>query len=510
MAVWLLLAIHGCGSDEHEGTGGSAGTGGQTTASSGGTTASSTGGDGSTNTSSAGGTGGSSSGSGGSAGEAETTATSTTGEGGAGAGGEGGSAGAAGAPSERECAIGEACAGYTLIGSPENDAGADFDAFLIDMEGNLVHRWTITGFPPKMLPGGSLVGCSGVYPSSYDCVEMQQQTWDGELEWSFSDWEDFPDLSDRAARHHHDFEREGNPLGFYAPGQDFVAHGNTLVLAHERKTVPEIRDGQIDDDVIYEVDWSGERTEFEWHGSDHFDEFGFDDDAKNDIATRSAGVLELFHGNTLSLVGPNHWYDEGHEEFAPDNIIYSSRQANFVVIIERETGDVVWRIGPDFAGRPEQALGQFAGQHHVHMIPRGLPGAGNILVFDNGGGAGYGGPNNTNRYSRTYSRAVEFDPISFEIVWQYGNATGTEPLRSNILGGVQRLPNGNTLITEGVPGRLLEVTPDKEIVWQYQNDDPPAGSAAWIYRATRVPPEWLPEGVNETSGNYVSWASQFE
>ena len=454
--------------------------------------------------------GGASTSSGGASATAGGGASNTTGiaTGTGGSAGEGGMLGAGGAAPELACRKGDPCAGYTLIGSPENDAGAEFKALLIDMEGNEVHRWSITGFPPKMLPGGSLIGCTGVFPTSYDCVEMQQVSWDGELEWSFSDWTAMGTAT--AARHHHDFERDGNPVGFYAPGQDFVPQGNTLVLAHQRKIVPQIRAGQIDDDVIYEVDFNGELTGFEWHAADHFDEFGFDEEAKQDIATRSASVLEWLHGNTVSLVGPNRWYDQGYDEFHPENIIYSARNACFVAIISRETGNVVWRIGPDFAGNPEENLGQIAGQHHPHLVPVGLPGAGNMLIFDNGLGSGYGGPNNSNRYSRNHSRVIEFDPVSLELVWQYGSDSGAERLRSTILSNMQRLPNGNTLITEGVPGRLLEVTPEKQIVWEYQYEGPLGGSTQWVYRSYRIPPEWLPAGVNEAQAGYATWASQFE
>jgi len=442
-------------------------------------------------------------------------AGATGGAGAAASGGSGGSAvdsggssnfaGAAGAPDELPLE-GEPCVGYTLIGSPENDAGADFAAFLVDMDGNEVHRWNITGFPPKMLPGGSLVGCTGVFPSSYDCVQMLQVSWEGEIEWSF---DDFAALRDggTAARHHHDFQRDGNPVGYYAPGHDFVSEPNTLVLAHDITSAPEIRDGELDDDVIYEVDWSGERTGFEWRGVDHVAEFGFDQAALDNIKSISATRLEWLHGNAISRLGPNHWYDAGRKEFHPDNILYSSRRANLIVVIDHATGEVVWRVGPDFAGRPEEPLGQFMGQHMPHMIPRGLPGAGNILVFDNGTGAGYG--RTTPR--REWSRVVEFDPTTFEIVWQYGSASGTDRFVSPIVSGAQRLPNGNTLITIGVSGLLIEVTPSAEIVWEYQYDASSSGSnASWVYRAYRIPPEWLPLGENAAHANYPSWQSLFE
>jgi hypothetical protein len=454
-------------------------------------------------------------------GEPSTGGSGTGGSGGTGAGVADGTseAGAAGTASTAKTTrtlplAGEPCAGYTLIGIPENDAGADFTAMLIDMDGTTVHHWTITGFPPKMLPGGSLIGCAGVAPGSYDCAQMQQVTWDGGLEWSFSNWVTLSDGS-TVARQHHDFEREGDPVGYYAPGQVPLAAGRTLVLAHATTVAPEIRSDPLDDTVIYQVDAQGTRSGFEWHGVDHFAEFGFDDLAKRDLATRSAGqTLEWLHGNTISRVGSNHWFDEGRSEFDPENIVYSARNANFVIIIAHQTGDVVWRIGPDFAGRPEERLGQFAGQHSPHLIPRGLPGAGNMLVFDNGGAAGYGGTATTgepNRYSRAYSRVLEFDPVSFEKVWEYGAAAGEEHFFSHYISNAQRLPNGNTLIAIGNETRIIEVTPNKSVVWEYKYNPTSSGrNASWLYRAYREPPEWLPPGQNEALGGYASWASLFE
>ena len=83
-----------------------------------------------------------------------------------------------------------------------------------------------------------------------------------------------------------------------------------------------------------------------------------------------------------------------------------------MAIIDRETGKIVWRIGPDYSKDTEvgQKLGQIIGMHNAHMIPQGLPGEGNILVFDNGGYAGYGLLGIPARYLRFYSRVIEFNP----------------------------------------------------------------------------------------------------
>jgi hypothetical protein len=199
------------------------------------------------------------------------------------------------------------------------------------------------------------------------------------------------------------------------------------------------------------------------------------------------------HINSATYLGPNHWYDEGDKRFAPDNVIISSRQASFLAIIARD-GHVVWRIGPDFRDTPElQRIGQIIGQHHAHIIPKGLPGAGNLMVFDNGGSSGYGFDtpierNGQGGLARATSRVLEIDPVKMETVWSY---TGSGFFSTNI-SSAQRLPNGNTLITEGAGSRVFEVTADKKIVWEYMsaNDD---GSLSTVYRAYRVPYDWIPQ-----------------
>src|SRR6185436_297645 len=90
--------------------------------------------------------------------------------------------------------------------------------------------------------------------------------------------------------------------------------------------------------------------------------------------------------------GPNPWFDAGDRRFAPDNVIVSSRQASLIAIIARD-GSIVWQIGPDYSrSKEERTIGQIIGQHNAHFIPPGLPGAGHLLVFDNGGSSGYGAP----------------------------------------------------------------------------------------------------------------------
>jgi hypothetical protein len=146
------------------------------------------------------------------------------------------------------------------------------------------------------------------------------------------------------------------------------------------------------------------------------------------------------------------------------------------------------------------------------MIPRGLPGEGNILIFDNGGSAGFGTPNpgsptGVNNALRNYSRVLEINPMTLEVVWSCGSINGKPPdtpmpkmpnirLFSNFISSAQRLPNGNTLITEGASGRIIEVTPAHDIVWEYVS---PYYSKKMgmngVYRAYRLPYEWVPQAA---------------
>lgn len=150
---------------------------------------------------------------------------------------------------------------------------------------------------------------------------------------------------------------------------------------------------------MIEVDWDGNIL-WKWSISEHFDELGFDEAAKNvlfrdpNLRASDGGVGDYLHVNCMSYLGPNKWYDQGDMRFKPDNIIFDCREANILAILDKETGKIVWRIGPDFNAAPElKKLGWIIGQHHFHMIPKGLPGEGNLMVFDNGGWGGYGTPN---------------------------------------------------------------------------------------------------------------------
>jgi len=92
-------------------------------------------------------------------------------------------------------------------------------------------------------------------------------------------------------------------------------------------------------------------------------------------------------------------------------------------------------------------------------------------------------------FSGRYSRIIELNPIEEEMVWEH-IGTPKESFFSAFISGAQPLLNGNILICEGWPCRILEVTRDKEIVWEYRSPYKKKG-AYGIYRATRYPPEYV-------------------
>lgn len=127
------------------------------------------------------------------------------------------------------------------------------------------------------------------------------------------------------------------------------------------------------DDVIIEVDWEGNIV-WEWHAQKHFAEYGFSEAAKNVMFrnpnqhfTQNGELGDYMHINSMSELGPNKWYDAGDERFNPKNIIWDAREANIMAIISKETGKVVWQIGPDFT--VSQELARYRTNHRSASLP---------------------------------------------------------------------------------------------------------------------------------------------
>jgi outer membrane protein assembly factor BamB len=124
--------------------------------------------------------------------------------------------------------------------------------------------------------------------------------------------------------------------------------------------------------------------------------------------------------------------------YALGNILVCFRYQDSIAIFDWDRGEVVWTWGRGDISHPHDAV---------------LLDNGNILLFDNG-------------VRRQWSRVIELNPLTKEIVWEYKAPTPSD-FFTGARGANQRLPNGNTLITESNEGRAFEVTPGGDIVWEF-------------------------------------------
>jgi len=146
---------------------------------------------------------------------------------------------------------------------------------------------------------------------------------------------------------------------------------------------------------------------------------------------------DLFHTNTVTVLDGR--IEAKSPPFAKGRVLTSMNALGVVAVVDLPSRSIVWvRKTPP------------VGQHDPQILANG-----NLLLFENNQRSGH-------------SRVVEIDPVDFDVRWSYGGSD-EQPLFSGFLGAVQRLPNGNTLITESDAGRALEVTPKGEIVWQFHN-----------------------------------------
>ena len=154
--------------------------------------------------------------------------------------------------------------------------------------------------------------------------------------------------------------------------------------------------------LFIEVDWEGNIV-WEWTCQQAFQRTGLLGSSQKRTVPQSKqpsqperrSCADWMHINSMSVLGPNHWYDEGDERFHPDNIIWDARESNIMGIIsKRNRQDCLADWARLYRNAKSCArIGQIIGQHHCHMIPKGSARRRqHSQCFDNGGWAGYGLP----------------------------------------------------------------------------------------------------------------------
>ncbi len=436
--------------------------------------------------------------------------------------------------------------GYTLLTPLKSQT-----TYLMDMGGKVVKSWKTESNPALLayllenghlfrpaesrdLPPGSGPGAGS---------RIQEFDWDGQLVWDFN-------YGDVNHRQHHDAIK--------------LPNGNVLMIVWDKKSREEalaagrqpklLNDRPFQADCLVEVKPTGKTTGqvvWEWHLWDHLIQdhdatkanygevathpervdVNFEDGAMAAMVATKAGVDKLRAlgyvgggppGSTPPRIDPD-WTHFNGLDYNPDldQVVISVHGFSEFWIIDHSTttaqaashaggrsgkgGDLLYRWGNPLAYRTgTHEDRKLFHQHNAHWIPSGRPGAGHLMVFNNGmkrPGGEYSvvveiatPVDSEGRYVRAQGKPFGPD----EPVWTYSAPKKTD-FYSALISGAQRLPNGDTLICSGNSGTLFEVTPAGEIVWKYLNPVEGAGGPGGPPRPSDVLPFFLRDMLKLTT-----------
>ena len=179
-----------------------------------------------------------------------------------------------------------------------------------------------------------------------------------------------------------------------------------------------------------------------------------------DEGTRRWG--DLFHTNSIEVLDGR--FASKNPAFAKGNFLLSSRHLDTVFIVDPDGNEVIWAL-----------RGAFKAQHDAKMLDDG-----SLMLFDNSG-------------RRRISAVQVYDIANGELQWEYAGSEA-QPFYTQFCGASQRLPNGNTLITESDNGRAFEITEDGTIVWDFYNPHRAGENdefIATLFMVERVPVKYV-------------------
>ena len=380
-----------------------------------------------------------------------------------------------------------------LVNEPESFEGYTLYArgvvYLIDHLGQLIHRW----MPDPGVSLAKLLDNGNLLTTGNREIDTE-----GNTVWEYRYYQ------------HHDLLKmpNGNVLTL---SHDFISREEAVALGAnpDKFSCPKLRATHIVE--VRPTGPDGGEVVWQWSALDHLVQ-DFDPEKPNygAVADHPERIDVNFN---LGLAGCGirdraNWLQANALDYNAelDQIMITVRHFGEIWVIDRSTsieeaaghsggnggrgGDLLYRWGnPRAYQRGTVADQRLFWPHNAHWIPEGLPGAGNVLVFNNG--------NEYPGFERGYSSVDEIvfpaDGRSYrldagaaygpnDLVWSYAaDPPGSfyAPTRS----GAQRLLNGNTLITDGPASRIFEVTRGGKTVWEFTH--PEAGN---IYRAYRYGP----------------------
>lgn len=309
-------------------------------------------------------------------------------------------------------------------------------AFLIDMQGEVVHEWSLpysefwddsgeiasprpdawNYFRQALLfPNGDVLAvyeCSGTTPYGCGLVKLDK---DSNVIWKY-------------LRHaHHDVHVA--PDGRVLTLTQWI-DGDPIDLAPDGSLPPHLVDG------VAVLSPDGEELQ---HISlvEAFEDTPFASILKEAPVTPQG---DFMHANAIDHIdGPR---PEWPAAFKANSVLVSIRESSVLAVLDLDSEKITWAT-----------RGPWVRQHDPDLLDNG-----NILLFDNLGHLGAGGR----------SRILEIDPKTLAIVWSF-SPRADDPFDSEVRGEQEPLANGNVLITDSEAGRLFEVTRAGEVVWEFLN-----------------------------------------
>ena len=411
--------------------------------------------------------------------------------------------------------------GYTLFSPMPSST-----SYLIDQYGREIHSWESPGghrpgLASYLLEDGDLLRTANIaqqavgdFSGGGTAGKIERIGWDGTAEWS---WE----YSSMEYITHHDIEPMPNG-NFLAIAWEDKSEAEALQAGRNPAIASDAPGGNANvwPDHIIEVEPlpnNQANIVWEWHAWDHLIQ---DYDPSKDnygVVSEHPELLDInFIGATGNQAGRADWmHCNGIDYNAElDQIALSCKNTNEFYILDHSTttaeaaghtggnsgkgGDFLYRWGnPQAYDGGLSSDQQLFGQHDVQWIEPDREGAGDFLVFNNGGGR-----------SPSYSsvdviQSPFYDgnyPLETNGIWGPDTVNWTWGLNQEMyaqsISGAERLPNGNTLITFGTKGTLYEVDLNGDKVWEYISPVTNQGTLAQG--------EVIPEGNNAgTNANAI-------
>jgi hypothetical protein len=307
-------------------------------------------------------------------------------------------------------------------------SGISPSAYLMDMHGNVVHEWSAEVEEGEYFGHVELLPEGDVLVTVTGRGLLLRLDWDSNVVWKLDD-----------AFYHHDMAVTGNG-DVYLLAREF-----DLVTLHGRPA-PIIRDfivllsagGEVKKELSFvdimqnEIPANKPGQIYRWMLTPGNLKRMVADKKNGFFARMTKSPLDVTHANTLEFLERDYG-----GPFTQGALLVCARDLDLVGVIDPETDSLVWSWGAGILDRP----------HHPTMLDNG-----NILIFDNG-------------MHRGASRVIELDPELREIVWAFDS----KEFFSHSRGASQRLPNGNTLVTNSNSGHVFEVTMEGEFVWEFYN-----------------------------------------